>query len=93
DGWKAYVIKDQSSDIRQFFYTYFPFIFGQEIKDHVLVNNWANGWLIDNQTIKQLNNSTIYLIFWPQYLEFLGFLIFIETFLTIIIKFSKSSKI
>ena len=85
DGWKAYVIKDQSSDIRQFFYTYFPFIFGQEIKDHVLVNNWANGWLIDDQTIKQLNNSAIYLIFWPQYLEFLGFGLLIFTFIFILL--------
>ncbi len=25
----------------------FPYIFGERLKDHVLVNNWANGWQID----------------------------------------------
>ena len=24
----------------------FPFISGAEIKDHVLINNWANGWVL-----------------------------------------------
>ncbi|MFH0979892.1 MAG: hypothetical protein V1803_03035, partial [Candidatus Roizmanbacteria bacterium] len=59
-GWKAYYIKQNN-----FFSINFPFLFGQEIKEHVLVNNWANGWLI--------NNGTILIIFWPQYLEFIGF--------------------
>jgi hypothetical protein len=34
---------------------------------HVKVNNWANGWLLDN------NSTNIKIFFWPQYLEFLGF--------------------
>ena len=47
--------------------------------DHVLVNNWANGWKIDDQT----NNITI--IFWPQYLEFLGFALLVIAFLRILL--------
>ncbi len=40
---------------------------GKEIKEHVLVNNWENGWVLEGK------QSKIYLIFWPQYLEYLGF--------------------
>jgi len=35
--------------------------------NHVLVNNWANGWQLSG------NGRIIYIIFWPQLLEFLGF--------------------
>lgn len=49
-----------------------------KILPHVLVNNWANGWKIKN------NNNVIYLIFWPQLLEFLGFGLLIGTFIWII---------
>lgn len=42
---------------------------GKEIKDHVLVNNWANGW--DISSIQ--HPTSINLVFWPQYLEFVGF--------------------
>lgn len=40
------------------------------LKNHVLADNWANGWQIPDQ------DRTIYLFFWPQLLEFVG-LIFI----------------
>ena len=38
------------------------------LTNHVLINNWANGWEINN-----INHNTIYIFFWPQLLEFLGF--------------------
>ena len=50
-----------------------------------MVNNWANGWVIDNKSwnaepVTYNNNnhvirSTLYviLIFWPQYWQFLVF--------------------
>jgi hypothetical protein len=50
-----------------------------KILPHVLVNNWANGWKLDGQT----NNVTI--IFWPQYLEFLGFALLAIAFLSILL--------
>ncbi|PIU03956.1 hypothetical protein COT44_00310 [Candidatus Shapirobacteria bacterium CG08_land_8_20_14_0_20_39_18] len=44
--------------------------------NHVLVNNWANGWTLGKgrgASGEGLGNTTIYLIFLPQLLEFLGF--------------------
>ncbi len=42
------------------------------LNDHVLINNWANGWKIS----KELPGQTdIYIFFWPQLLEFLGFVL------------------
>jgi hypothetical protein len=43
---------------------------GGKVLPHVLVNNWSNGWTIDPGT-----NSTIYIFFWPQLLEFAGFIL------------------
>jgi len=64
--WKAYYIKQNN-----FLSVNFPFFFGQEIKDHVLVNNWANGWELPVESQKSI--KSIKIVFWPQYLEFLGF--------------------
>lgn len=38
--------------------------------DHYQINNWANGWNSNN-----INNNNIYIFFWPQLLEFLGFIL------------------
>lgn len=84
-GWKAYRIRNQESGIRKILTDNFPFLFGEEITDHVLVNNWENGWKIGNQKLvvsSQLNNeittnyslpTTIVIVYLPQYLEYLGF--------------------
>lgn len=37
------------------------------LTDHVLVNNWANGWKLDG------NEENIVIFFWPQLLEWIGF--------------------
>lgn len=71
NGWQAYKI-DESSGIKSFFNHNFPFIFGERIKNHVLINNWENGWVIDKSTNLKTN---LIIIFLPQYLEFLGFLL------------------
>ena len=82
-GWKAYISETCNMEritckTRNILNTSFPFIFGKEIKEHVLVNNWANGWKLDNFHLKKspsvFNNLDIIIIFLPQYLEFLGFL-------------------
>ncbi|KKQ31518.1 MAG: hypothetical protein US68_C0001G0026 [Candidatus Shapirobacteria bacterium GW2011_GWE1_38_10] len=39
------------------------------ILDHYQVNNWANGWNLEN-----IQNDNIYILFWPQLLEFFGFI-------------------
>ncbi len=39
------------------------------LKNHLLVNNWANGWVVD-----RLPDGRVYYLFWPQLLEYLGFI-------------------
>ncbi len=80
-GWKAYEIECQNSNLKCQMSKIFPFIFGKELKNHLLVNNWANGWQLNNSNFQNAPHSKLYviLIFWPQYLEFLGFGIFILT--------------
>jgi len=70
-GWKAYKINSRFSIFNFQLDQMFPMLFGEELKDHVLVNNWANGWNVpktDNQS-----STTYVLVFWPQYLQFFGF--------------------
>ena len=50
----------------------FPFF--MLIKEHILVNNWANGWRLQSDQSDQFTNPTnIVVFFWPQLLELLGF--------------------
>ena len=90
-GWKAYGLSSefkampvgrqvQSSKL----FRILPFVFGENL-EHVKVNNWENGWIIqDNRKQETVNNQnglitdsydTVILIFWPQYLEYLGFVL------------------
>ncbi len=57
-----------------------------KILPHVLINNWANGWLINNETMKQSNNGTILIIFWPQYLEFIGLGLLVSVIIYLLLK-------
>lgn len=43
--WKAYEVTECKLG---FLCTWLPYVFGKEIQEHVLVNNWANGWKIDS---------------------------------------------
>lgn len=47
----------------------FPMFFGQKLH-HVTVNGWANGWSIPSD-----NPAEITILFWPQYLQYIGFAI------------------
>lgn len=79
-GWHAYTKK--SHTIPQKLFEFFPFLFGNDIQDHVLINNWANGWTIP--TTKE--DTTIVLFFLPQLFEWIGFLLIPIPFLFIINK-------
>lgn len=48
----------------------------QRLTDHVLINNWANGWLIGSN-----QSGTVIIFYWPQILEWGGFILMIGTFL------------
>lgn len=73
-GWKAYYVTSNN-----FFTNAFPFFFGTELKDHVLVNNWANGWVIEDDQSSMVNGQLV-ILFLPQYLEYFGFFLLVGTF-------------
>lgn len=78
-GWQAYEVQSNSPLSH-----YFPWFFGQKFENHVLVNNWANGWeIIPCNTKHVACNSEVIIIFWPQYLQFLGFGLLIFAFIGI----------
>ncbi|PIP52843.1 hypothetical protein COX08_04230 [Candidatus Beckwithbacteria bacterium CG23_combo_of_CG06-09_8_20_14_all_34_8] len=58
---------------------------GWRLLPHVKINNWANGWEIGNLN----GNNTIYLIFWPQILEYIGLAMLGITILTMFLKHKK----
>jgi hypothetical protein len=70
-----------------------PFVFGEKIDDHVLVNNWANGWAVDKLTVDKSDkvtkdNMKIVIVYWSQYLQYIGFVLLFLTPL-LIRKYSK----
>ncbi len=54
-------------------------ITGSRLPNHVLVNNWQNGWELRDQGTAEKPVSIV-LVYWPQYLEYVGF---ITLFLTV----------
>src|SRR5690606_51577 len=92
-GWVGYEVDDFN-----FINKWLPWVFGEKL-EHVKVNGWANGWMIEpreqdekaesgfGQLIDQAkaqgfgeligNNGErkVVIVFWPQYLQWLGFLV------------------
>jgi len=100
EGWEAYTLSKPPG----FWASTFPWFFGTRLEKHVLVNNWANGWelpvknsklRIENLELKNKNledgKQHIVIIFWPQYLEFVGFGLLVITILAIMLPRSKRS--
>ncbi len=56
---------------------------------HVLVNNWANGWVFNDY----VDSTQVRVIFWPQYLEYIGFGLVFALFLWLILSMRKERKI
>lgn len=79
-GWKAYLTQNsklpskklRASRIQNFLNLAFPFAFGKEIKQHVQINGWANGWIINNSELR-IQNSELIIVYLPQYLQYIGF--------------------
>ena len=86
-GWTAYQITGKPN----LFQTAFPFILGKGIKNHVMVNNWANGWIMENG--KLANGKFIVIVYLPQYLQYLGFILTLGTIIFVIFKTLKSKPI
>lgn len=66
-GWKAYELRVNPTYLEKTL----PFFFAKRIDTHVLINNWANGWIIPPHT----EDKTVILVFSPQHLEYGGFVI------------------
>jgi hypothetical protein len=79
--WNAYEVKNIN-----WLNNTFPSLLGSKVKEHVMVNGWANGWKLSDQNG---NNSKIVIFFWPQYLEYVGFAILIGTFMWLFLTFKK----
>lgn len=73
-GWKAYSLSSDKAAWNKLF----PFLFGDEIQEHVLVNNWKNGWFLSEQKCIH-NGCRIVIIYWPQYLQYIGYIVLILT--------------
>lgn len=67
-GWHAYQITNDWLTDSWYMKLLIPML-GKELKNHVMVNNWENGWEIKNPQ----KPVTIVLFYLPQYLEYLGF--------------------
>ncbi|OGY12760.1 MAG: hypothetical protein A3A58_03320 [Candidatus Blackburnbacteria bacterium RIFCSPLOWO2_01_FULL_41_27] len=76
DGWKAYRGNFQFSI---FNFQYLAPIFGREIKEHVKVNNWENGWQLPE------NTTRVTILFLPQYLQFLGYFLAIGSIIALLV--------
>lgn len=74
NGWNAYIPNSRFQILNSQFLL--P-LFGKKIENHVLVDNWANGWVLDKD-----RDGEIVIIFWPQYLEYLGFFLLFAYFLS-----------
>lgn len=84
-GFKAYYIKCDTNPecaIKAFLS---PF-YAEEEKDHVLVNNWANGWFLKE------NQSKVAIVFVPQYFGYLGMILLISSFIFILLSFHSRRK-
>lgn len=51
--------------------------------EHVVVNNWANGWVFGGAT-SGVDPQNITVLFWPQILEYVGFLGLVVWFVIVI---------
>jgi hypothetical protein len=56
--------------------------------EHVYVNNWANGWIL-NQDYAE---NDIVFIFWPQLVQYAGYLILVITTITLILSETRKKK-
>lgn len=68
EGWKAYKVK-KTNGIQNSFNKAFPFVFGKELKDQMLLNNWSNGWVLDKLRV----DEEVVITYLPQHLQHLGF--------------------
>ena len=90
NGWMAYLVHCDDDSLRCRIQKTMPMLFGRRLNDHVEVNNWANGWIVDDVCPPAMTDdecrSSIKSLFWPQYTEYAGFLVAICTFSVVLFR-------
>lgn len=84
--WSAYTVSNFNILTRSF-----PFIFGNRIKEHIKLNNWKNGWIL-NSSYEKNDKAEIAIIYLPQYLQYIGFAVSSGTIFTLIHLYLKSRR-
>jgi len=83
EGWIAFEVKNQKSKPITVLQNLFPWWFGERL-EHVKVNGWENGFRLsvvsnqlsgDRQQMADDRQLEVVMVFWPQYLEWLGFVV------------------
>ena len=82
-NWKAYTV-NKFNILNETL----PFLFGREVKQHILVNNWENGWVLQPEN----GNKNIIIVYLPQYLEYAGLIILVLPVLIVILRFLASRR-
>lgn len=75
EGWGAFEIKNQIPKIK----TLMPWWFGERL-EQVKVDGWQNGFVLPDSGSMIQDSREIAIIYWPQYLEWLGLLLVAGTF-------------
>lgn len=73
-GWSAYALPQTTSHFKNSLYNSFPFFFAKPLP-HLKINNWENGWRVNNDERITNNETQIVITYLPQYLQYIGFLL------------------
>lgn len=78
DGWRAYSMPHEGqkgwlAKTKHLLSLSFPWFWGEKIEAHVMINNWANGWILPPKDTAADQPTETIIIYWPQYLQFMGF--------------------
>jgi hypothetical protein len=82
NGWAAYSVN--SFGLLE---KILPFLVGKRLQNHISVNDWSNGWTIEPDT------RMVVIVYLPQYLEYLGFIILIMPVLVVLLRFLASKRL
>lgn len=85
DGWLAYAVCKGNIFGWEF---NLPWYFGEKLK-HLKVNGWANGWSVkggENCMVSGTDGVLVHIVYWPQYLQYLGYVVILITLFWIVKK-------
>lgn len=92
-GFKAYYL-NCNSNLTCFAKGLFAPFYAKKASNHVLVNAWANGWIIENDKCQMSNiKCQIAIVYLPQYFEYIGFALLILVFALLSFETLKHKKV